>query len=259
MSKKYYWLKLQKDFFKRHDIRVLEEQKNGKDYVLFYLKLLLESISHEGNLRFNDTIPYDEDMLAIITNTNIDIVRSAIIIFQKLNLMEIMDDRTIYMSETYKMIGQEDASAKRVREHRERKRVEAITLQSNNDVTKSNIEKELEKEQELDLDIEQEEDKKKVVKKETPPKTPYGEFNRVLLTDEEFKKLQKLFPEHYQKYLQNLDYYLESSNKRYKSHYAVIRQWLSRDGIKEQEDLEWHKMTQSAAETLEKMRGEKDE
>ena len=60
MAKKYYWLKLQKDFFKRHDIRVLEEQENGKDYVLFYLKLLLESVSHEGHLRFNDTIPYDE-------------------------------------------------------------------------------------------------------------------------------------------------------------------------------------------------------
>jgi len=238
MAKKYYWLKLQKDFFKRHDIRVLEEQENGKDYVLFYLKLLLESVSHEGHLRFNDTIPYDEKMLAVITNTNIDIVRSAVAIFQRLNLMEIMDDRTIYMSETHKMIGQEGASAGRVRKHREITKA----LQCNTDVTKSNIEIEKELEKELDINKEKELDDKKVSKKDTPPKHPHGEFGRVALTDEELKKLQDLFPTHYQKYLQNLDYYLESSNKRYKSHYAVIRQWLSRDGIKEEEKLEWIKM-----------------
>ena len=76
-SKKFYWLKLKRDFFKRHDIRIIEEMPNGKDYVLFYLKLLLESIDHEGSLRFSDTIPYNEQMLAVITNTNIDIVKAA--------------------------------------------------------------------------------------------------------------------------------------------------------------------------------------
>lgn len=111
----------------------------------------------------------------------------------------------------------------------------------------------------IDLNSINNQKKDKDSPKEKKEKNKYGEFNRVLLTDEEFEKLQKLFPDHYHKYLQNLDYYLESSNKRYKSHYAVIRQWLSRDGIKEQEDLEWHKMTQSAAETLAKMRGEKNE
>ena len=78
MSKKYYWLKLKKDFFKRHDIQIIESMPNGKDYVLFYLKLLCESIDHDGNLRFSETIPYSEQMLATITNTNIDIVRNAI-------------------------------------------------------------------------------------------------------------------------------------------------------------------------------------
>ena len=35
-SKRFYWLKLEKDFFKRHDIRVVESMPNGKDYILFY-------------------------------------------------------------------------------------------------------------------------------------------------------------------------------------------------------------------------------
>ena len=84
-GKKFYWLKLQNDFFKRHDIRIIEDMKNGKDYILFYLKLLVESISHEGELRFSQSIPYNEEMLASITNTNIDIVRSAIKLFTELN------------------------------------------------------------------------------------------------------------------------------------------------------------------------------
>lgn len=151
-SKKFYWLKLRRDFFKRHDIRIIEEMPNGKDYVLFYLKLLLESIDHEGSLRFSDTIPYNENMLSVITNTNIDIVRSAMKVFTGLNLMEIFDDQTIYMGEVEKMIGSESESASRVRRFRENKKA----LLCNGDVTKSNIEIEKEKEINKDIEIERE-------------------------------------------------------------------------------------------------------
>ena len=58
-SKVYYWLKLSKNFFDNHKIRVIEGLPNGKDYILFYLKLMCESTSHEGTLRFSDDIPYD--------------------------------------------------------------------------------------------------------------------------------------------------------------------------------------------------------
>lgn len=114
-TKKYYWLKLKRDFFKRHDIRIIEEMPNGKDYILFYLKLLLESIDHEGSLRFSDTIPYNEQMLSVVTNTNIDIVRSAMKLFIDLNMMSVFDDLTIYMNEVDKLIGSETEWAKKKR------------------------------------------------------------------------------------------------------------------------------------------------
>ena len=114
-TKKYYWLKLKRDFFKRHDVRIIEEMPNGKDYVLFYLKLLLESVDHEGTLRFSDTIPYNEQMLSVVTNTNIDIVRSAMKIFIELKMIDIFDDQTIYMSEVEKYIGSETEWAKKKR------------------------------------------------------------------------------------------------------------------------------------------------
>ena len=155
-GKKFYWLKLKRDFFKRHDIRIIEEMPNGKDYVLFYLKLLLESIDHEGSLRFSDTIPYNEQMLSVITNTNVDIVRSAMKLFIELQLIEIFDDKTIFMGEVEKMIGSESESAERVRRLRQRNKA----LLCNGDVQKSNTEKEIEKEEDKDIDTDIENERK---------------------------------------------------------------------------------------------------
>ena len=149
-EKKFYWLKLKKDFFKRHDIKIIEDMENGKDYILFYLKLLCESVDHSGSLRFSDTIPYSEKMLSTITGTNIDIVRSAMKVFTSLEMIEILDDQTIYMREVEKMIGGESDSAERVRRHRAL--LQAQALQCNGVVAKSNGDIEID----IDKDLEQE-------------------------------------------------------------------------------------------------------
>lgn len=163
-AKKFYWLKLKRDFFKRHDIRIIEEMPNGKDYVLFYLKLLLESIDHEGSLRFSDTIPYNEQMLSVVTNTNVDIVRSAMKLFIELGMMSICDDQTIYMAEVDKMIGSavDNDGANRVRRFREKKKQEALpgvtgALQDvTESVTEDNERKREEIDKDLDIDLENE-------------------------------------------------------------------------------------------------------
>ena len=159
-AKKFYWLKLKRDFFKRHDIRIIEEMPNGKDYVLFYLKLLLESIDHEGSLRFSDTIPYNEQMLSVVTNTNVDIVRSAMKLFVELGMMSICDDQTIYMAEVDKLIGSaaDNDGANRVRRFREKQKT--LALQNVTDfVTEDNERKREEKEKDIDKDIEIEREK----------------------------------------------------------------------------------------------------
>ena len=117
-DKKYYWLRLKRDFFKRHDIQIIESMPNGKDYVLFYLKLLVESVDHDGTLRFSDTIPYNEQMLSTITNTNIDVVRAAMKVFTELKLIDVFDDQTIYLAETQKMLGTETYWAEQKRRQR---------------------------------------------------------------------------------------------------------------------------------------------
>lgn len=165
-NKRYYWLKFPQDFFKRKDIIILKSQKNGPAYIVFYLQLLLESITELGNLRFNDEIAYNDEMLSSITHTDIDIVRSAMKIFQTLGLVEVYTDSTIHMVETKNMVGSETESAKRVRKHREKKLLkEQQTLQCNTDVTKLkhksidirdksiDIEKDIEREY-TDIDVE---------------------------------------------------------------------------------------------------------
>lgn len=161
MGDKYYWLKLKRDFFKRHDIKIIEAMPNGKDYILFYLKLLCESVDHEGNLRFSSEIPYDENMLSVITNTNIDVVRSAIKVFSQLGMMEVLDDGTYYMSEVNKMMGSAVDNDNANRQRRFRERQKELALQERYDsVTKNNESKSIE------IDIEKEIDNKKEINKE---------------------------------------------------------------------------------------------
>ena len=148
MAEKYYWLKLKRDFFKRHDIRIIEGLQNGKDYILFYLKLLCESVDHNGNLRFSEQIPYNEDMLATITNTNVDIVRSAVKIFVELGMMEIMDDGTFYMTEVNKMLGAETSWAEKKREYRQKQK--ELGHNEDNVLTLSDKSKSIEIEKEKD-------------------------------------------------------------------------------------------------------------
>ena len=51
-AKRFIWLKLQHDFFYRDDIRIIESLPNGKDYIIFYLKLILKAINDNGKLMF---------------------------------------------------------------------------------------------------------------------------------------------------------------------------------------------------------------
>lgn len=158
-EKKYYWLKLPRNFFGKHYIKILRAKENGELLVLFYMWMLTEAIDHEGRLRYSEDIPYDEEMLAEASGFALHIVTQALQQFTKLQLVITESDGTLFMPKSIEMIGSESASAQRVREYRERKnskekKPETVentesndnVTKCNSDVQKSNIEKELEKE-----------------------------------------------------------------------------------------------------------------
>ena len=158
-EKKYYWLKLPRNFFGKHYIKILRAKENGELLVLFYMWMLTEAIDHEGRLRYSEDIPYDDEMLAEASGFALHIVTQALQQFTKLQLVITESDGTLFMPKSIEMIGSESASAQRVREYRERKnskekKPETVentesndnATKCNADVQKSNIEKELEKE-----------------------------------------------------------------------------------------------------------------
>ena len=147
-KEKYYWFKLKDDFFKRHDIKIIKSMPNGKDYVIFYLQLLCESLSHNGKLRFNEEVPYNEEMLSIITDTNIDVVRSAMKLFVQLKLVEVMDDQTIYMTKLQSMIGSTTIGAEKKMLQREKS---TQLLGGGQKVDKCPLDIDIEKDKEIDI------------------------------------------------------------------------------------------------------------
>ena len=120
-SKKFYWLKLKRDFFKRHDVFAIEGMPEGERIVLFYLKLMLESIDHEGQLRFSESKPYTPELLSSIFRMDIELVRTALKILEDFELIRIAEDGTIIVEKLMSMVVYETEWAKKKAEWREKK------------------------------------------------------------------------------------------------------------------------------------------
>lgn len=95
--------------------------------------------------------------------------------------------------------------------------------------------KELEKESISDSDAPNPAPAPSTPKKDKPVKHKYGEYQHVLLTDEECKKLSDEYgADIYQKTITFLDEYIEMKGYKAKSHYLAIRKWVV-DAVKERE------------------------
>jgi len=66
-----------------------------------------------------------------------------------------------------------------------------------------------------------------------PCKREYGEFKNVLLTDDEYKKLEEI---NALSQIEKLSSYMASTGKKYKDHYATILNWDRRDKQKQEQD-----------------------
>lgn len=229
MAKRYYWLKLKEDFFDDDTISWIEEQENGKEYCLFYLKLCLKALKTDGILIRtvgNLLVPYDVEKLAEITRTKFDTVAVAMQLFQKIGLVQVLENGELYLSRLAEMVGSETDKAALMRKSRENKKL-------GNNVTAALPERYTEKDIEIEKDnrdIEIEKEKEETPRKAAKPaRHKYGEYGNVLLSDEELTKLQAEFPADWQQRIERLSSYIASSGKKYKSHFATIRNWARSD------------------------------
>ena len=123
-NQKYYYMRLKQDFFETEEMIILESMQDGYLYSNILLKLYLRSLKRDGKLMFNDAIPYSAEVLATVTRHNVGTIEKAMDVFQKLGLVEVMDDGAIYMLQIQNFIGKSSTEAERKRRYRDKIKLE---------------------------------------------------------------------------------------------------------------------------------------
>ena len=123
-NQKYYYMRLKQDFFETEEMIILESMQDGYLYSNILLKLYLRSLKRDGKLMFNDAIPYSAEVLATVTRHSVGTIEKAMDVFQKLGLVEVMDDGAIYMLQIQNFIGKSSTEAERKKRYRDKIKLE---------------------------------------------------------------------------------------------------------------------------------------
>ena len=157
--KRYFWLKLHKDFFQRKEIKRLRKIAGGDTYTIIYLKMLLRSIMSDGKLYFDGLEDDFASELALDLDEKEGNVQITIQYLLKSGLLEMCSDEEYYLPDTKNSTGCETAAASRMRRCRakkdklERNNVTPMLQNGYGEIEKDiEIDKELYKEKDIDID-----------------------------------------------------------------------------------------------------------
>lgn len=219
MSKKLFWIKLNKDFFDDPKILKIRSIAGGDAYTCIYLKLLLKSIDDDGIMFYEGIEPTMEAELALkIREPEIN-VKAAIAIFESLGLIQRGENDDVRFPQAVALAGGADDSKERVRRFRARKKEalikasnDDVTLQCNEAVTECNVtcndvtllEKEIEEEKEEE--IEKEEANASTCAREKTPKSEKFSFTLSRLC-----KFQNLSQEYQAKLKAKIDEFIKTN------------------------------------------------
>lgn len=151
MAKRYYWLKLPKDFFEDKAIKGLRQIAGGDTYTIIYLKMLLKSMEDDGKLFYEGIEDTICDEIALDINESADDVQVTISYLEKKGLL-IVTDSEVELTRLTEMVGSETDKAELMRKLRNKEKGNNVTEISNNvtkvlpTVTNCYTEKEKEKE-----------------------------------------------------------------------------------------------------------------
>ena len=230
------WIKLVTNVFDNRKIRQIEMMPDGDSIVVIWFKLLClaGNINDRGMVYFTNEIPYTEQMLATQFGRPLTTVQLALRTFEQFAMIEVIDN-IIHISswEKYQNVdGMErikEQNRLRKAAQRERQKLLAMSRDSHGTVTQCHaIDKEEDKEErnKNNNNISSESSSK-------PVKHKYGEYKNVLLTDSELEKIKAEYPD-WEDRIERLSSYVASTGKRYKSHYATIRNWARKEGVKDE-------------------------
>ena len=114
-SKRFYWLKLMKDFFVQPKIKKLRKVAGGDTYTIIYLKLQLMTLNDDGAFSFQGIENDISKELALILDEDEDNVAMTIAFLLNNGLLIQTSETDYLLPETKKLIGSESDSAQRMR------------------------------------------------------------------------------------------------------------------------------------------------
>ena len=79
---------------------------------------------------------------------------------------------------------------------------------------------------------------------------PYGIYNNIFLTDEEYKDLTNELGSRISEYIDRLSSYMKANNRAYQDHKATIINWYLNDQAKSINDKSTRKMNYDIGESL---------
>ena len=228
------WIKLATDIFDNRKIRQIECLPDGDSIIVVWVKLmcLAGNINDSGFVYFTKEIPYTDQMLAAQFNRPLTTVQLALKTFEQFGMIEVIDN-VLHISnwEKYQSVDRLAEIREYNRLAKQKSRAKQKLLPAVNDKSMTSqcchdTDKEEDKEKDKELD------KKK---KNKPAETPYGEYQNVLLTENEYENLANSFGyEMVKKAIAFLDEYIEEKGYKSKSHNLAIRRWVI-DAVKEKE------------------------
>lgn len=163
--KRYFWLKLGKDFFDQKEIKLLRKIAGGDTYTIIYLKILLLSLKNDGKVYFDGVTNTFAEEIALEIDEDAENVAVCMKFLEQKGLLVYESEDEMNLTALPEMIGSESESARRVRKHRQNKLLQEKTLQCNTKPLQSNknvtTEKEIEKEIEIELEKELEQENRR--------------------------------------------------------------------------------------------------
>lgn len=120
-AKKYYWFKMQSDFFDSRIIKRMKKIPGGDFYIVLYINLLSRSVKTEGCLHFDHVEENIAEELALMLDTSAESINFLLKLLLKYEVLTIEGDN-YYLLDAIGNIGEESESASRVRKYRERQK-----------------------------------------------------------------------------------------------------------------------------------------
>ncbi len=236
MANEVKWIKLTTDMFDNRKIKHLRRLPDGNNIVLIWVMLLTMAgrCNSSGMIFLTENIPYTPKMLADELDFEETTVQLALTALEQLNM--IVTDRgffTIAGWDEYQNIeGMEKIREQnRLRKQKQREK-EKLLLCDNHVMSRDSHATDIEEDKEEEKD---KEDLSKDKSKRKPAKHKHGEFQHVLLTDNEYESLANTYGVQMRdQAIAFLDAYIEEKGYKSKSHNLAIRRWVI-DAVNDQQ------------------------